>query len=48
MRNTTCASVKIPPALKTRIQNLAEVRHTSAHAIMVQALESFASREEKR
>ena len=48
MQSTACASVKISPTLKARIQSLAEVRNTSSHAIMVQALEHFVSREEKR
>lgn len=48
MQNTACASVKISPTLKARIQSLAEVRNTSSHALMVQALENFVTREEKR
>ena len=41
-------SIKIPGELRTRIQNLAEVRQRTPHALMLQALETFVSREEQR
>lgn len=41
-------SIKIPGELKERIQNLAEVRQRTPHALMLQALETFVSREEQR
>lgn len=41
-------SIKIPSELKERIQHLAEVRHRTPHALMLQALETFISREEQR
>ena len=42
------ASVKLPLELKERIKNLAEARSQSAHAVMLQAIESYVEREEKR
>jgi predicted transcriptional regulator len=41
-------SIKIPGELKDRIQYLAEVRQRTPHALMLQALETFVSREEQR
>ncbi|WP_417292989.1 CopG family ribbon-helix-helix protein [Desulfovibrio porci] len=41
-------SIKISAALKARLQALAEVRQRSPHALMVQALEEYVTREEKR
>ena len=41
-------SIKIPGELKERIQNLAEVRQRTPHGLMLQALETFVSREEQR
>ena len=41
-------NIKIPGELKERIQHLAEARQRTPHAIMLQALESFVSREEQR
>ena len=41
-------SIKIPGELKERIQNLAEGRQRTPHALMLQALETFVSREEQR
>lgn len=48
MQSVVNTSVKMSPTLRARIQNLAELRKLSAHALMLQALESFVSREEKR
>lgn len=41
-------SIKIPGQLRERLQNLADSRQRSPHALMVQAIESYVSREEKR
>ena len=48
MQATVNTSVKMSPILRERIRNLAEARKQSAHAVMLQALETFVSREEKR
>lgn len=48
MQPVVNTSVKMSPSLRERIQNLAEARKQSAHAVMLQALETFVSREEKR
>ena len=42
------ASVKLPVELHARLASLAEQRKRSAHSLMVQAIESFVAREEKR
>ncbi len=41
-------SIKIPSELKGRIQNLAQARNRTPHALMLQALEAYISREEQR
>ena len=41
-------SIKIPGELRERLQNLAESRQRTPHALMLQAIENFVSREEKR
>ena len=41
-------SIKIPSELRVRIQNLAEARQRTPHALMLQALEVFVTREEQR
>ncbi|MDL2272022.1 CopG family transcriptional regulator [Desulfovibrio sp. OttesenSCG-928-I05] len=41
-------SIKIPGELRERLQNLAASRQRTPHALMIQAIESFVSREEKR
>lgn len=41
-------SIKIPGELRERLQKLANSRQRTPHALMVQAIESFVSREEKR
>ncbi len=41
-------SIKLPLELHARVQNLAAIRSRSVHEIMLQALEAFVSREEKR
>jgi predicted transcriptional regulator len=45
---TLSTSIKIPGELRERLQNLAETRHRTSHALMLQAIENFVSREEKR
>ena len=46
--HTTPASVKLPQPLKERIKDLADARNQSAHAIMLQAIETYVDREEQR
>ena len=41
-------SIKIPGKLRERLQNLAKSRQRSTHALMLQAIEDFVTREEKR
>lgn len=41
-------SIKIPHELRARIQNLAETRQRSPHSLMLQAIESYITHEEKR
>lgn len=48
MKTIINASVKMPPALHARVVNLAETRKRTAHAVMIQAIESYVDREEKR
>lgn len=48
MQTQVNASVKMSPALRERIQNLAELRRRTPHSLMLQAIESFVEREEKR
>lgn len=44
----TPASIKLSKPLRERVKTLAEARNQSAHAIMLQAIESYVDREEKR
>lgn len=48
MKTQINASVRMPLALHERVATLAEARQRSAHAIMLQAIESFITREEQR
>ena len=41
-------SIKIPGELRERLHSLAESRQRTPHALMLQAIENFVSREEKR
>ncbi len=41
-------SVKLDEDLKSRIQNLADIRHRSAHWIMCEAIRHYVEREEAR
>lgn len=47
-QSTGRTSLKLPPTLRDRIDNLAKARNSSMHALMVQGLEAFIEREEKR
>lgn len=42
------ASVKMPPALRNRLRGLAEARRRTPHSLMLQAIEDYVEREEKR
>ena len=48
MKTRINASVKMSPALHARVASLADVRQRTAHAVMLQAIESYVDREEKR
>ena len=48
MKTQVNASVRMPSALHARVVSLAESRQRTAHAVMLQAIETFISREEKR
>lgn len=48
MKTQINASIRMPPALHARVVNLAESRQRTPHALMLQAIESYISREEKR
>lgn len=48
MQDLINKSVKISPELNGRIKNLADLRNQSVHSVMVQALEAYITREEKR
>jgi predicted transcriptional regulator len=48
VKEQVSASVRITPALHARVVTLARARQRTPHALMVQAIESFVSREEQR
>ena len=48
MKTQVNASVRLPSALHERVVSLAGVRDRTPHALMLQAIETFVSREEKR
>ena len=48
MKTQVTSSVRISTALHARVVTLAEARQRTPHALMVQAIESFVSREELR
>lgn len=48
MQTVVNTSIKMSPLLRERILNLAKARKQSAHALMLQALETFVCHEEKR
>jgi len=47
-KQVTPTSIKIPVALRERVQILADTRDRSVHSLMLQALETFVEREEQR
>ena len=48
MKTQVSASVRITSDLHARVVSLAEARQRTPHALMVQAIEAFISREEQR
>ena len=48
MQNQLNMSIKMPQILRDRLQKLAAVRKHSVHALMLQAIESYIDREERR
>jgi predicted transcriptional regulator len=48
MPSASTTSLKLDPAIKERIQHLAEARRRTSHWIMREAIEEYVSREEKR
>lgn len=44
----TPTSIKLPVALRERLQQLARIRKRTPHALMLQALETYVAREEQR
>ncbi|MDR2884720.1 MAG: ribbon-helix-helix protein, CopG family [Deferribacteraceae bacterium] len=48
LTDTTPSSVKLTSDLRDRIKSLAHARNQSVHAIMVQAINSYVEREERR
>jgi predicted transcriptional regulator len=48
VRDQVNTSVKMPQTLRDRLQKLANARKHTPHALMLQAIESYVSREEKR
>ena len=46
--NRAPSSVKLPQPLRERVKSLADARNQSVHSVMVQAIENFVEREEKR
>jgi predicted transcriptional regulator len=45
---TKAVSVKLDPDIRARVENLAQVRHRSAHWVMREAISQYVEREEKR
>jgi predicted transcriptional regulator len=48
MKTQVNASVKLPQALHARVSKLAAIRNRTPHALMLQAIEKYVTREEKR
>ncbi len=48
MPSASTTSLKLDPAMKERVQHLAEARRRTSHWIMREAIEEYVSREEKR
>lgn len=47
-QSTGRTSLKLPPTLQARLNSLARVRNSSMHSLMIQGLEMYVEREEKR
>ena len=45
---TKAVSVKLEPDIRARVENLAQVRHRSAHWVMREAISQYVEREEQR
>ena len=48
MPSASTTSLKLDPAIKERVQHLAEARRRTSHWIMREAIEEYVSREETR
>ena len=48
MKSQVNASVRMSSALHARVMHLAETRQRTPHALMLQAIESYITREEQR
>ena len=48
MPSTSTTSLKLDTKLKSRVKRLAESRRRSAHWVMLEAVEQYVDREEKR
>ena len=48
MTTLPTTSLKLDPAMKDRVQRLADLRRRSAHWIMLEAIEQYVEHEEKR
>lgn len=48
MPTTSTTSIKLDPAIKERVQRLADAQRRSAHWVMKEAIAEYLDREEKR
>jgi predicted transcriptional regulator len=48
MPATSTTSIKLDPAIKERVQRLADAQRRSAHWVMKEAIEKYVEREEKQ
>lgn len=48
MPATSTTSIKLDPAIKERVQRLADAQRRSAHWVMKEAIEEYVEREEKQ
>lgn len=48
VKKAKTVSVKLDPDIRTRLENLAEAHHRSAHWVMREAIAQYVEREEKR
>lgn len=46
--HATPTSIKLPVELRDRLQQLAKIRKRTPHSLMIQALETYVTREEQR